>query len=58
LLGVNREAEGRYKCEVSTEAPTFDTDYGEKSMAVHGTSRNFIIDASKITSKLQELFQL
>ena len=30
-------AEGVYKCEISTEAPYFDTDYREANLSVIGT---------------------
>ena len=36
LMGVTQEAEGRYKCEVSTEGPKFDTDFKEANMSVYG----------------------
>ncbi|XP_046635629.1 uncharacterized protein LOC124314463 [Daphnia pulicaria] len=35
LKAVTREAEGRYKCEVSTEAPHFNTDYREENLTVY-----------------------
>ena len=45
LMGVTREAEGKYKCEVSTEGPTFDTDFKEENMTVYGKA--FTISAFK-----------
>ncbi|XP_057371826.1 uncharacterized protein LOC130692756 [Daphnia carinata] len=35
LKAVTREAEGRYKCEVSTEGPHFNTDYREDNLTVY-----------------------
>jgi len=35
LMGVTQEAEGKYKCEVSTEGPKFDTDFKEANMSVY-----------------------
>ena len=36
LKSVSVEAEGTYKCEVSTEAPVFDTDYKEANLTIIG----------------------
>jgi hypothetical protein len=38
LRNVTAAAEGVYKCEVSTEAPYFDTDYEEANLSVVGKS--------------------
>jgi hypothetical protein len=34
LSNVTVDAEGTYKCEVSTEAPIFDTDFKENNLTV------------------------
>jgi len=34
LKNITSEAEGTYKCEVSTEAPIFDTDYKQSNLTV------------------------
>jgi hypothetical protein len=34
LSNVTVDAEGTYKCEVSTEAPVFDTDFKESNLTV------------------------
>lgn len=36
LQNVTSAAEGVYKCEVSTEAPNFDTDYKESNLSIIG----------------------
>ena len=36
LMGITQEAEGKYKCEVSTEGPKFNTDFKEANMSVYG----------------------
>ena len=36
LRNITSAAEGVYKCEVSTEAPYFDTDYEEANLSVIG----------------------
>jgi hypothetical protein len=41
LRGVNSEAEGSYKCEVSAEG-TFHTDFAEANLTVIGKSINLI----------------
>ena len=45
-MNVTQDAEGQYKCEVSTEGPKFDTDFKEANMSVYGElesdSFNFI----------------
>jgi hypothetical protein len=38
LRNVTAAAEGVYKCEVSTEAPYFDTDYEEANLSIVGKS--------------------
>lgn len=37
LRNVTLAAEGVYKCEISTEAPYFDTDYREANLSIIGT---------------------
>lgn len=36
LQNVTLAAEGVYKCEVSTEAPNFNTDYKESNLSIIG----------------------
>jgi len=38
LMNVTQDAEGQYKCEVSTEGPKFDTDFKEANMSVYDIS--------------------
>ena len=46
LSNVTVDAEGTYKCEVSTEAPIFDTDSKESNLTVISKLRMLPADAS------------
>ena len=55
LKNVTSDAEGTYKCEVSTEAPVFDTDYKEANLTVVGDDLTFVLTFTSIYTEYRLL---